>query len=108
MICAIDNLGKGAAGQAIQNANLALGLRETAGLRLGGVLVMSVTAAEGLRRLRACAAGIRRRDRHDLAIVRSLVAARPAPAMFTRNRVQAAAGHRVAASTSSSPSRRRS
>jgi N-acetyl-gamma-glutamyl-phosphate reductase len=30
--CAIDNLGKGAAGQAIQNANLALGLEETAGL----------------------------------------------------------------------------
>jgi N-acetyl-gamma-glutamyl-phosphate reductase len=38
-ICAIDNLGKGAAGQAVQNANLALGLEETAGLRLGGVLV---------------------------------------------------------------------
>jgi N-acetyl-gamma-glutamyl-phosphate reductase len=30
--CAIDNLGKGAAGQAIQNANLMLGLDETAGL----------------------------------------------------------------------------
>ena len=30
--CAIDNLGKGAAGQAIQNANIALGLDETAGL----------------------------------------------------------------------------
>ena len=39
VICAIDNLGKGAAGQAIQNANLALGLAETAGLRLHGVLV---------------------------------------------------------------------
>jgi N-acetyl-gamma-glutamyl-phosphate reductase len=39
VICAIDNLGKGAAGQAVQNANLALGLEETAGLRLGGVLV---------------------------------------------------------------------
>jgi N-acetyl-gamma-glutamyl-phosphate reductase len=37
--CAIDNLGKGAAGQAVQNANLALGLEETAGLRLSGVLV---------------------------------------------------------------------
>jgi len=31
--CAIDNLGKGAAGQAIQNANLMLGLPETEGLR---------------------------------------------------------------------------
>jgi N-acetyl-gamma-glutamyl-phosphate reductase len=30
--CAIDNLGKGAAGQAVQNANLALGLDETCGL----------------------------------------------------------------------------
>ena len=39
VICAEDNLGKGAAGQAVQNANLALGLDETAGLRLAGVLV---------------------------------------------------------------------
>jgi N-acetyl-gamma-glutamyl-phosphate reductase len=39
VICALDNLGKGAAGQAVQNANLALGLPETAGLRLAGVLV---------------------------------------------------------------------
>ena len=39
VICAIDNLGKGAAGQAVQNANLALGFRETLGLRLHGVLV---------------------------------------------------------------------
>jgi N-acetyl-gamma-glutamyl-phosphate reductase len=37
--CALDNLGKGAAGQAVQNANLALGLDEAAGLRLSGVLV---------------------------------------------------------------------
>ncbi len=39
VICALDNLGKGAAGQAVQNANLALGLEETAGLRLTGVPV---------------------------------------------------------------------
>ena len=39
VVCALDNLGKGAAGQAVQNANLALGLDETAGLRLLGVLV---------------------------------------------------------------------
>lgn len=37
--CAIDNLGKGAAGNAVQNANLALGLEQTLGLRLGGVKV---------------------------------------------------------------------
>jgi N-acetyl-gamma-glutamyl-phosphate reductase len=34
---AIDNLGKGAAGQAIQNANLMTGLAETAGLSSNGV-----------------------------------------------------------------------
>ncbi|HEY2176714.1 MAG TPA: N-acetyl-gamma-glutamyl-phosphate reductase [Mycobacteriales bacterium] len=34
---AIDNLGKGAAGQAVQNANLVLGLPETAGLSANGV-----------------------------------------------------------------------
>jgi N-acetyl-gamma-glutamyl-phosphate reductase len=39
VICALDNLGKGAAGQAVQNVNLLFGLRETAGLRLSGVLV---------------------------------------------------------------------
>ncbi|MDX6455322.1 MAG: N-acetyl-gamma-glutamyl-phosphate reductase, partial [Gaiellaceae bacterium] len=39
VVSAIDNLGKGAAGQALQNANLALGLDETLGLRLSGVLV---------------------------------------------------------------------
>ncbi len=35
--CAVDNLGKGAAGQAIQNANLMLGLDETTGLLARGV-----------------------------------------------------------------------
>ena len=39
VVCVIDNLGKGAAGNAVQNANVALGLDETAGLRLTGVLV---------------------------------------------------------------------
>ena len=39
VICALDNLGKGAAGQAIQNVNLLFGLDETTGLRLAGVLV---------------------------------------------------------------------
>ena len=36
-VAAIDNLGKGAAGQAIQDANLMLGLPETAGLTAIGV-----------------------------------------------------------------------
>ncbi|HEX7354965.1 MAG TPA: N-acetyl-gamma-glutamyl-phosphate reductase, partial [Mycobacteriales bacterium] len=35
--CALDNLVKGAAGQAIQCLNLALGLGETAGLIADGV-----------------------------------------------------------------------
>jgi N-acetyl-gamma-glutamyl-phosphate reductase len=39
VICTLDNLGKGAAGQAVQNANLAVGVEETAGLRLQGVPV---------------------------------------------------------------------
>ena len=39
VICAIDNLGKGAAGQAVQNVNRVFGFAETAGLRLPGVLV---------------------------------------------------------------------
>jgi N-acetyl-gamma-glutamyl-phosphate reductase len=37
VIAAIDNLGKGAAGQAMQNANLLLGLPETTGLAVNGV-----------------------------------------------------------------------
>lgn len=36
--CAIDNLGKGAAGAALQNLNLMAGLDETAGLRFPGVM----------------------------------------------------------------------
>jgi N-acetyl-gamma-glutamyl-phosphate reductase len=37
VVVALDNLTKGAAGQAIQNANLALGLPETSGLPIAGV-----------------------------------------------------------------------
>ena len=37
VMAAIDNLGKGMAGTAVQNANLALGLDETAGLRTPGL-----------------------------------------------------------------------
>ena len=39
VICALDNLGKGAAGRAVQNANLLLGFPVDEGLRLPGVLV---------------------------------------------------------------------
>jgi N-acetyl-gamma-glutamyl-phosphate reductase len=37
VVAAIDNLGKGAAGQAVQNANIVLGLAETTGLPVDGV-----------------------------------------------------------------------
>ncbi len=39
VVCVLDNLGKGAAGNAVQSANVALGFDETSGLRLAGVLV---------------------------------------------------------------------
>jgi N-acetyl-gamma-glutamyl-phosphate reductase len=39
VVCALDNLGKGAAGQAVQNVNRLFGFDETTGLRLAGVLV---------------------------------------------------------------------
>ena len=37
VLVALDNLGKGAAGQALQNANLMLGIAETTGLPINGV-----------------------------------------------------------------------
>lgn len=37
VVAAIDNLGKGAAGQAVQNANLMLGMEETLGLTASGM-----------------------------------------------------------------------
>jgi N-acetyl-gamma-glutamyl-phosphate reductase len=37
VLSAIDNLGKGAAAQAVQNANLMLGIPETAGLTVDGI-----------------------------------------------------------------------
>jgi N-acetyl-gamma-glutamyl-phosphate reductase len=37
VVAAIDNLGKGASGQAVQNANIVLGLAETTGLSADGV-----------------------------------------------------------------------
>ena len=45
VICALDNLGKGAAGQAVQNANLALGLSRPTACGSTGVIGLSVTAA---------------------------------------------------------------
>jgi N-acetyl-gamma-glutamyl-phosphate reductase len=39
IVCVIDNLGKGAAGQAVQNVNVLFGWAGTDGLRLAGVTV---------------------------------------------------------------------
>jgi N-acetyl-gamma-glutamyl-phosphate reductase len=39
VVCALDNLGKGAAGQAVQNVNVLFGFAESTGLRLSGVRV---------------------------------------------------------------------
>ena len=89
MICALDNLGKGAAGQAVQNVNVLFGFAETTGLRLSGVLrLMSVTAARGFAAA-GVSAGIRPSGKPDVALLRSLVPA-VGCAMWTRNRVQAA------------------
>ena len=37
LVAVLDNLGKGAAGQALQNANIISGFSETAGLSTNGV-----------------------------------------------------------------------
>ena len=59
VICAEDNLGKGAAGQAIQNVNRALGFGRRTGCGCRGLgLAMSVTAAQGFV-ASGVAAGIR-------------------------------------------------
>ncbi len=92
VICAIDNLGKGAAGQAVQNANLALGYRRRRPVSdspesRSEVGAVSVTAPQGF-----VASGIHagiRRSAKDLAVLRSVPPAVGA-AMFSRNKVQAA------------------
>ena len=87
VVCALDNLGKGAAGQAVQNANLALGTVRDRGSPPLRSARMSVTAAKGF-----AASGVRagiRRNAKDLAVVRSTVPA-VGSAMFTVNQVLAA------------------
>ena len=88
VVCALDNLGKGAAGQALQNANIALGLDEPVGLPTRRSVGMSITAPKGFVAA-GIHSGIRKNGRRDLALVRSLEPATGA-GMFTANRVQAA------------------
>ena len=83
VVSAIDNLGKGAAGQAVQSANLMLGLPETTGpVRARGQPV-SVTAPKGFRAagvaagLKAPAAPRRRRSSSTTAPTRPRPASSP-------------------------------
>ena len=117
-ICALDNLGKGAAGQAVQNANLALGpRRDGRPAALRGARLMALPRRTARRRWERSPPRRASSPRPstpgsagaslDLALVRSLVPAVGA-AMFTANRVQAAPVHRLAGAPRSWPSRRRS
>ena len=89
VVAAIDNLGKGAAGQAVQNANLMLGLAETAGLSGVRSGAMSVTAPAGFRAA-GLAAGIKASGSPDLAVVLNDGPSDAAAGVFTSNRVKAA------------------
>ena len=87
-LSAIDNLGKGAAGQMVQCANLMLGLDESGRAHCMRSLSMSVTAAEGFVAA-GCHAGIKKR-RFDMALLatedRQPVAC---AAVFTQNKFAA-------------------
>ena len=68
VVAAEDNLVKGAAGQAIQIANLMLGLPEAAGLAVEWSRPMSVTAPLGFRAA-GVAAGLKASGERDVAVV---------------------------------------
>ncbi len=89
VVSALDNLGKGAAGQAVQCANLMLGLDETAGLTSLGGDTVSVTAARGFRAA-GVAAGLRTGQGPDVALVVNDGPDTTAAGVFTSNRVKAA------------------
>ena len=88
-LAAIDNLGKGAAGQMIQCANLMLGLDEGAGLIDHGSLSVSVTLAEGFV-ASGLAAGIKTGGRRDVSLLATDDGKPvPAAAVFTQNKFRA-------------------
>ena len=68
MIAAIDNLVKGASGQAVQCANVVLGLPETAGLSARRDVPVSVTTPAGFVAT-GVAAGIKASGDPDLSLV---------------------------------------
>ena len=89
VVSALDNLTKGAAGQAIQNANIALGFDETTALPVRRSHTVSVTAAKGFRAA-GVVAGIKPSGRSDVALVVNDGPQRDAAGVFTGNRIKAA------------------
>ena len=94
VVGAVDNLVKGAAGQAIQNANLALGLPGDDGASDGGGLSVSagVSRASRTRGFRAAgiAAGFKPSGKLDLGLLVLATPGTTAAGLFTTNRVAAA------------------
>ena len=96
VVSAIDNLGKGAAGQAVQCANLMLGLparrdrsRHDTAAALARDQAMSVTAPQGFRAA-GVAAGLKPTGERDVALVVNDGPDATAAGVFTANRVKAA------------------
>ncbi len=95
VVAAIDNLGKGAAGQAVQNANLMLGLPETTGLAVNGDRAMTMRAQLDDRaapagfRAAGVEAGLKSAGR-DVALVVNDGPTYAAAGVFTTNRIKAA------------------
>ena len=90
VLCALDNLVKGASGQAVQCANVALGLEETAGLPAGRAVPVSVTAPRGFVAAGG-PAGIKAGGAPDVALVATEQGqAVPAAGVFTANLATAA------------------
>ena len=87
VICALDNLGKGAAGQAVQNANLALGLDRDARPEAARSPGLSVTAAKGFV---ACGVPPGSAGRPPGSRDRALACQPPVAGHVHRNQVQAA------------------
>ena len=91
-LCALDNLVKGASGQAIQCANVALGLPETTGLPLRGALPVSVAVPTGFVAAGG-SAGIKANGALDVAVVTTADGrAVPAAGVFTANLRRGRAG----------------
>ena len=107
VICAIDNLGKGAAGQAVQNANLALGLaRDGRAAARGGARYERHRRRRASSRPASTPGSAARGSSTSRSSARSPRATGGGDVHAEPRPGRARAGR--AASTSSSPSRRRS